>query len=201
VKGITLSSAQMKRGNELNFSKGLGEKVSLQVSDALETPFEKQSFDLIWSCESAEHMVDKKKLLEECLRQLKVGGLLLIATWCHRDSPSLSSSERSFLKTLYDIWALPFFISIQDYSQILRELQRTENFTFKVEDWTKPVHNFWWDIIRTRATFTDFIWLLSCGPRMVLRTIRDLYGSYLMHEGYRKGIVTYGVIAVRKSAA
>ncbi|RZC55741.1 hypothetical protein C5167_014605 [Papaver somniferum] len=43
-------------------------KVSFQVADALEQPFQDGQFDLLWSIESGEHMHDKAKelALAEC---------------------------------------------------------------------------------------------------------------------------------------
>jgi len=40
------------------------------------------SFDLVWACESGEHMPDKKAYVDEMVRVLKPGGTLVIACWC-----------------------------------------------------------------------------------------------------------------------
>lgn len=42
--------------------------------DALAMSFPDNSFDLVWACESGEHMPDKKKYIEEMTRVLKPGG-------------------------------------------------------------------------------------------------------------------------------
>jgi ubiquinone/menaquinone biosynthesis C-methylase UbiE len=59
--------------------------VNFQVMDALDMKFEDNSFDLVWACESGEHMPDKKKYIEEMARVLKPGGTLVIACWCQRE--------------------------------------------------------------------------------------------------------------------
>ncbi len=41
-----------------------------------------ESYDLVWACESGEHMPDKKAYVEEMTRMLKPGGTLVIACWC-----------------------------------------------------------------------------------------------------------------------
>jgi hypothetical protein len=43
----------------------LPKHVSHQVMDALDMRFPDNSFDLVWACESGEHMPDKKKYVEE----------------------------------------------------------------------------------------------------------------------------------------
>ena len=47
--------------------------------------FPDDTFDLVWACESGEHMPDKKKYVEEMVRVLKPGGSLVIACWCQRE--------------------------------------------------------------------------------------------------------------------
>lgn len=37
----------------------------LQVMDALKMEFPDNSFDLVWACESGEHMPDKKAYVDE----------------------------------------------------------------------------------------------------------------------------------------
>jgi len=45
-----------------------------QVMDALQMQFQDDSFDLVWACESGEHMPDKKAYVEEMTRVLAPGG-------------------------------------------------------------------------------------------------------------------------------
>lgn len=45
-----------------------------QVMDALQMQFADDSFDLVWACESGEHMPDKKAYVEEMARVLAPGG-------------------------------------------------------------------------------------------------------------------------------
>lgn len=72
VAGITLSKSQVKRGGELAAEQGLG-NCRFQVMDALHMDFPDDSFDLVWACESGEHMPDKKAYIEEMTRVLKPG--------------------------------------------------------------------------------------------------------------------------------
>ena len=46
----------------------------------------------------------------------------MIATWCQREAPPerpFSAQERSALQFLYDEWAHPFFVSVQEYGRLL----------------------------------------------------------------------------------
>lgn len=42
--------------------------------NALKMEFEDDTFDLVWACESGEHMPDKAKYVQEMTRVLKPGG-------------------------------------------------------------------------------------------------------------------------------
>ena len=51
-----------------------------QVMDALNMEFPDNSFDMVWACESGEHMPDKKAYVAEMARVLKPGGLMVYST-------------------------------------------------------------------------------------------------------------------------
>jgi SAM-dependent methyltransferase len=63
-----------------------------QVMDALQMQFPDDSFDLVWACESGEHMPDKKAYVEEMTRVLAPGGNVSIS--------SSSSHNRSVVSTI-----------------------------------------------------------------------------------------------------
>ena len=119
VKGITLSPEQVRRGTELAKEKGLG-NVSFEVMDALKMDFPDNSFDMVWACESGEHMPDKKAYVDEMVRVLKPGGTIVIATWGQRETPpAFAPEEKQRLQFLYDEWSHPHFISIEEYVRLM----------------------------------------------------------------------------------
>ena len=65
--------------------------------------FPDNTFDVVWACESGEHMPDKKLYVEEMTRVLKPGGRIVIATWCQRDDSKkpFDADERKMLDFLY----------------------------------------------------------------------------------------------------
>ena len=76
VQGITLSPNQVQRATELAATQGV-DNASFRVMNALEMEFPDDTFDLVWACESGEHMPDKKKYVEEMIRVLKPGGTIV----------------------------------------------------------------------------------------------------------------------------
>lgn len=76
-QGVDLSAAQVKRATTR--TKSFGTRVSACEGSALQIPFRKDSFDIVYSIASIKHWTDQAKGIQECLRVLKPGGRLLIA--------------------------------------------------------------------------------------------------------------------------
>jgi len=116
VTGITISEEQIARATALASERGIP-NAKFELVDALNMKFADDSFDLVWACESGEHMPDKEKYVQEMARVLKPGGRIAIATWCQReegDKP-FTPKERATLDYLYGEWTHPYFISIDEY--------------------------------------------------------------------------------------
>ena len=106
VTAITLSPKQVERANELAIEQDTP-NVKFMVEDALEMPsFPDNSFDIVWACESGEHMPDKKKYIDQMMRVLKPGGKFVMAVWCQRDNREVPFDKRDKrdLQYLYEEW-------------------------------------------------------------------------------------------------
>lgn len=193
--GITLSPVQANRATERAKIAGLESNVNFLVADALNMPFPDNSFDLVWSLESGEHMPDKIKFLQECYRVLKPGGTLILATWCHRPvgetAGELTDAERRELSEIYRVYALPYVISLPEYEEIIRSLPFTN---IRTADWSKAVAPFW-DIVIDSALTPSAIWgLLTSG----WTTIQAALSLSLMSRGYQSGLIRFGLICAMK---
>jgi tocopherol O-methyltransferase len=193
--GITLSPVQANRATERAKIAGMESNVNFLVADALNMPFPDESFDLVWSLESGEHMPDKIKFLRECCRVLKPGGTLILATWCHRPvgetAGELTDEERRELADIYRVYALPYVISLPEYETITRSLPFT---SIRTADWSKAVAPFW-DVVIDSALNPSAIWgLLTSG----WTTIQAALSLSLMSRGYKSGLIRFGLICARK---
>ncbi|HIK12684.1 MAG TPA: methyltransferase domain-containing protein [Oscillatoriaceae cyanobacterium M33_DOE_052] len=200
--GITLSPVQAARASARAAAAHLSPQTTFLVADALNTPFADNSFDLVWSLESGEHMPDKHKLLQECYRVLKPGGTLILATWCHRPtaptglgsiglSGPLQPSELRHLKQIYRVYHLPYVISLPEYEAIARAVGFLNLHT---ADWSDAVAPFWDDVIRSAFSPAAIFGLLRAG----LPTIKGALAMGLMKNGYRRGLIRYGVLWATK---
>ena len=105
VTGITLSPKQVERGTELAKEQGTP-NAKFTVMNALGMEFPDNSFDIVWACESGEHMPDKELYIKEMMRVLKPGGKFVMATWCERDESKgpLDKRDKRDLQYLYEEW-------------------------------------------------------------------------------------------------
>mgnify|MGYP000064722967 CR=1 FL=1 len=191
--GITLSPVQAARAKERAAEAGLSSKTLFQVADALAMPFADDSFDLVWSLESGEHMPDKNKFIQECYRVLKPSGRLIMVTWCHRstDTAQLTADEQKHLAEIYSVYCLPYVISLPQYEAIAR------NFSFqniRTADWSTAVAPFWDVVIDSAFTPSAILGLLLSG----WTTIQAALSLGLMRRGYQRGLIKFGLLYATK---
>ncbi len=193
--GITLSPVQASRGTERAQEAGLATQVQFQVADAMEMPFVDNSFDLVWSMESGEHMPDKQKFLTECYRVLKPGGTFLMATWCHRPitkaTGQLTEDELHHLAEIYRVYCLPYVISLPDYEAIAHHLSFHN---IRTADWSDAVAPFWDSVIDSAFEPKAIIGLFGSS----WNTIQAALSLGLMSRGYRRGLIRFGLLSATK---
>ena len=192
VTGITLSPVQASRATERATEADLTE-ASFQVADAQNMPFADNSFDLVWSLESGEHMPDKTKFMQECYRVLKPGGRFIMVTWCHRatENEALSADEKQHLADIYRVYCLPYVISLPEYEKIAQNLPLQNIHT---ADWSTAVAPFWNVVIDSAFNFETLVGLIRSG----WGTIQAALSLGLMSRGYDRGLIKFGLLCGTK---
>eukprot|EP00560_Eucampia_antarctica_P009172 CAMPEP_0197828054 /NCGR_PEP_ID=MMETSP1437-20131217/4701_1 /TAXON_ID=49252 ORGANISM="Eucampia antarctica, Strain CCMP1452" /NCGR_SAMPLE_ID=MMETSP1437 /ASSEMBLY_ACC=CAM_ASM_001096 /LENGTH=337 /DNA_ID=CAMNT_0043429133 /DNA_START=300 /DNA_END=1313 /DNA_ORIENTATION=- len=194
VTGITLSPNQVQRATELAKEQDVP-NAKFTVMNALEMEYADNTFDIVWACESGEHMPDKAAYINEMMRVLKPGGKFVMATWCQRDDREvpLDDRDKRDLKFLYEEWTHPYFISIEKYKEIIDETGLMNGVT--TADWVDETiaswrHSVWVGIYDPRG----FIFK----PTKYLKCVRDGYCLERMHRAFDRGLMQYGMFAVTK---
>jgi tocopherol O-methyltransferase len=195
VVGITLSPVQANRAQERATAMDLSDKATFKVANALDIPYPDNSFDLVWTLESGEHMPDKDQFLQECYRVLKPGGRMILATWCHRSTEgqagALTPSETKHLQKIYDVYCLPYVISLPDYEEIVTKCGFEG---MRSADWSVAVAPFWDVVIDSSITPQAILGLFKAG----WKTIQAALSLRLMSQGYERGLIKFGLITATK---
>jgi len=195
VQGITLSPNQRDRATALAKEQGV-DNASFQVMNALEMDFEDNTFDFVWACESGEHMPDKKKYVEEMIRVLKPGGTIVIATWCQRETPpAFTAEEEKNLKFLYEEWAHPYFVSIEEYVRLMEGTDAMAS--VGSANWVKETIRSWRHSIWVGVY--DPWPVIKAGPRIWWKTIREIVTLERMHRAFDCDLMTYGMMKGKKA--
>lgn len=194
--GITLSPYQAQRANELAQQQGLSCQTSFQVADALNMPFPNNTFDLIWSLESGEHMPNKSKFVSELFRVCRPGGKIIVVTWCHRDlekgETSLTPKELKLLQKINRAYYLPEWCSVQDYVELMEQDQGAVDVCR--EDWSHIIAPFWRAVIKSSLNLKSLVGLLKSG----FSTQRGAYAMLLMLRGFNVGLIKFGLLTCTK---
>ena len=195
VQGITLSPNQRDRATALAKEQGV-DNASFQVMNALAMDFEDDTFDFVWACESGEHMPDKKKYVEEMIRVLKPGGTIVIATWCQRETPpAFTAEEEKNLKFLYEEWAHPYFVSIEEYVRLMEGTGAMAS--VGSANWVKETIRSWRHSIWVGVY--DPWPVIKAGPRIWWKTIREIVTLERMHRAFDCDLMTYGMMKGKKA--
>ncbi len=191
--GITLSTQQAARATAKAKQHNLGDRLKFQVADALAMPFADQSFDVVWSLESGEHMADKQKFLAECYRVLKPQGQLVLATWCHRSTQHqpLSNYEQQMLERIYRAYCLPCVLPLADYQAIAVSCGFRDS---RIADWSEQVAPFWQAVWQS-AFSPSAVWDIL---RHGWQTINGALAVRLMIRGYACGLLKFGLLTAKK---
>jgi tocopherol O-methyltransferase len=192
VLGVTLSAVQVERARRMTAKAGLSDQVHFRVQDMLTVSPDDGPFDLVWSMESAEHIRDKKALLQLFWEVLEPGGQFVMATWCHRNTPpALSNSDQRLLDRVCELYHLPPWISVNEFERIAADIGFLD---IKTADWSDAVAPFWKAVIQSALSWKSISGLLKSG----LGTIKGAYAMQFMTKGYKRGLIRFGLVQGRK---
>ncbi len=193
VLGISISSEQVKRANELT-SQDL--PCQFKVMDALDLQLEEGSFDGIWSVEAGAHMPNKQLYADEMLRVLRPGGILAIADWNQRD---INVKPKTFLenivmKELLYQWSHPEFASIKSFRKNLLSSKYCGG-PVDIDDWTEFTLPSWTDSILEGIKRPNVF--IELGPQSFLQGFREIPTILLMRWAFKVGLMQFGVFKTR----
>ena len=161
-------------------------------------PFADNSFDLVWSLESGEHMPDKAQFVSELVRVLRPSGRLIIVAWCHRDlladETQLQPKEEKLLRRISWAYYLPPWCSVADYRTLLTERGMRE---LRTDDWTEEVRKFWPAVMLSSLRPKSIIGMFGAG----WKTFRGALAMPLMARGQKKGVIKFGLLTAKKPVA
>jgi cyclopropane fatty-acyl-phospholipid synthase-like methyltransferase len=179
VLGITISEKQAHIARENAARAGVGEQVSIVVTDAAAFAYPAERFDLVWTMESSEHFADKRSYFQNAGRTLRAGGQLLLSAWTgSMTSPRVQEVATRFLCP--ELWTRE-----QYESAIVAAGLRV-----RVAEDLSPRVLRTWEVCSQRAK------AVAVAVELLPAAAREFVGGIdVILEAYRSGELTYTVIA------
>jgi SAM-dependent methyltransferase len=178
ITGLDLFPLFINQFNEKVQTKGLGERVKGITGDMQDLPFEKASFDLIWS-EGAIYNIGFERGLKEWREFLKPGGFIAIseATWFTPERP----------EEIYTFWK-DAYPGIDTISSKMSQVEKAgykplASFVLPDECWTTNFYDLQEEI---RETFLD-IYSDNPAAKAFVENEKheaELYRKYKDYYGY-----------------
>lgn len=92
---------------------GLDQKIDFKLGNALDMPFQANTFDVVWGQDAWCYITDKKRLIEECARVLKPGGALAVTDWL--ETGPMTSDE---WQALHTFMVFPYMETLDGYAAL-----------------------------------------------------------------------------------
>jgi cyclopropane fatty-acyl-phospholipid synthase-like methyltransferase len=105
VVGITVCEKQQAMARQFAAERALTDRVQFQLADFTATPFDDESFDVVWAQESVCYALDKRDFLAEAHRILRPGGQIVVEDW-FRVARDLPVRKEELLREWLRCWAI-----------------------------------------------------------------------------------------------
>ncbi|TMQ27054.1 MAG: methyltransferase domain-containing protein, partial [Deltaproteobacteria bacterium] len=139
ITGVNLVERQVQIARERAAARGLSDRVSFEVTDAMALPFPDAFFEVVVVFESGCYMPDKARFYRECARVLRPEGRFLGIDWMAREGLSREDRE-AYIEPICRIHGIGDLI---DLGQLRRHLEEAGLEVERCDDvtaWTGLLH-------------------------------------------------------------
>lgn len=192
VLGLTISEVQRQYALKHNHVPGL---TDYQLQDWYENTLSSETFDVVQSIESLEHMPDLQHFYSEAYRVLKPGGRFVACAWMSCENPS-AWSRRVFVNAISREAQLA---GIRPASSFLAAMEGAGFQNIEMKDLTRQVKRTWplcamrtLKGILTKAHYRKFIFSSRNPNRIFALTLFRIWLAYNL------GVMRYGFFTADK---
>ncbi|OGR75468.1 MAG: hypothetical protein A2X32_13195 [Elusimicrobia bacterium GWC2_64_44] len=136
IRGVTLSSYQAAAARAAAKAAGVGRRAVFRRASMLALPFRPETFDLVWACESTEHVPALKVFFSETARAAKPGARLVIIAWVRNADHAAGRRYAALADKAY-------VTAIHPEAEYLRECAGTGWRLAAKADLTAPTAAYW----------------------------------------------------------
>lgn len=194
ITAITLTASQVDRARQYAKKNGVADKITFKEADYCNTPFEDESFDVVWGLESICYAVDKHDFIKEAHRVLRKGGQFIVADgFALKDD--FTPAEWPYVQAFLDGCVVPNLATVDvfrngmencqfnniRYTDITEQVMPSSEVLYKKSLMTYPIEKILgWLKIRT-ATQTG-----------------NYYAAKSQYQIFKQGLCGYGIFSAEK---
>jgi len=113
VTGLDATQRMYEEAVHRTQEAGLSDKIDYRLGNALDMPFRANTFDVVWGQDAWCYITDKARLMQECERVLKPGGVVAFTDWLQ--TGVLSDEEWLALNTFM---VFPYLETLDGYASL-----------------------------------------------------------------------------------
>lgn len=113
VVGLDGTQRMHTEAERRTLAAGLEGKASFVFGNALDMPFDSESFDVVWGQDAWCYVTDKARLVRECARLVKPGGVVAFTDWI--ETGPMSDEQWKALNTFM---VFPYLETLDGYAQL-----------------------------------------------------------------------------------
>ncbi|UOZ03671.1 cyclopropane-fatty-acyl-phospholipid synthase family protein [Amycolatopsis sp. WQ 127309] len=114
LTGISISARDVEVSNARAAREGVADRVRFQRADAMELPFEDDSFDHVFALESIVCVPDRVRALKQIARVIKPGGFVALTDFSDRDAAA-NAQKKKDLEEVGESWHTAPLVTEADY--------------------------------------------------------------------------------------
>ena len=92
---------------------GLSDQIEFKLGNALDMPFRNDTFDIVWGQDAWCYITDKKRLIDECARVVKPGGVVAFTDWLETGPMSAEMWQ-----ALHTFMIFPYMETLDGYTTL-----------------------------------------------------------------------------------
>jgi len=137
VTGITISAKQAHYAQQHAKRHGVSDRVNFEVADFCQTPFDDETFDVVWALESSCHALNKSEFLQEAFRILRKGGRLVVCDGFLLQR-EFTENQWQAIVTCLNGWAVPNLCSRDEFLELLQKTGFHDSQVYDITQQTLP---------------------------------------------------------------
>lgn len=192
--GVNLVASQLDYARKEADRRGLSGQTEFQQADYTRTPFEAESFDVVWALESLCHSSRKINFYSEANRLLRPGGRLVIAEYMVTKN-EMPAADRKLVADWLSGWSIP---SLDTETQHTEHAYSMGFERVEVHNWTNRMRR---SSLRLYCMAVICHWLSFILNKAGLRSDvahGNLLSAKYQYEALRKGLWQYKILVAQK---